>query len=91
MWQRLASLKISCDFSVMGSVTRKRGSLDFSGLSEGIRRVEIICLMLTTSKPSSVSTSQISSAGMTEGRCLITTLTGFWDFGKKEKRMVSGK
>jgi hypothetical protein len=49
MWQ---SYKISWGTSFPG-----RGSIDFSGSSEGDRRVMITCLTLITSKPRSTSVS----------------------------------
>jgi hypothetical protein len=46
---------------------------------------EVICLTLTTSKPSSTSPSEISCAGILLGRWRNTVLIGFNDIGKKVK------
>jgi hypothetical protein len=49
--------------------------------SRGVIRFEDICLTLLTSKPSSISASSISSAGVLEGRCLMTAFYRFLGFG----------
>jgi hypothetical protein len=85
MWQRFGSRKISCDFSDLGRVMRKRGRFEDFGLSGADRRVAVICLTLITSKPRFTSPSDMSSAGVLMGRCRITALIGLSDFGKKEK------
>jgi hypothetical protein len=64
MWQRLGRQKISWDFADLGKVTRKSGrevTLDSSG---GDRRVVVICLTLTTSKPRLTSPSEIFLVGV---------------------------
>jgi hypothetical protein len=68
MWQRLWSLNISCDFAVLGKVIRKKGRFVLVTPSEVDRRVDVICLMLITSKPQFTSPSEISSAGVFCGR-----------------------
>jgi hypothetical protein len=81
MWQRLGRRKVSWDFSVFGKVTRKRDRLMTLGSSGGDRRVAVICLTLTTSKPRLTSPSEISTAGVSCGRWRM----GFSFGGKKEK------
>jgi hypothetical protein len=81
MWQRLGRRKISWDFAVLGKVTRKRSrviTLDSSGSD---RRVVVICLTLTTSKPRLANPSEIPSAGVPCGKWRITAFIGFSDFG----------
>jgi hypothetical protein len=51
VWQRLGKRKITWDFAVLGKVTRNRGSFMIMDSSGGERRVAVICLTLTTSKP----------------------------------------
>jgi hypothetical protein len=54
--------------------------LDSSG---GERRVAVICLTLTTSKPRLTRPSEISSAGVVCGRWLISAFMGFSDLGSR--------
>jgi hypothetical protein len=68
MWQRLGSLKISCNFAVLGKVIRNKGRLLVVVPSEDDLRVDVICLTLITSKPRFTSPSEISSAGVLGGR-----------------------
>jgi hypothetical protein len=82
--QRLDERQISREFAVLGRVTRNRGrsiNLDISGVE---RRVTVICLKLTTSKPRLTRPSEISSAGMLSGRWRIIAFMSFSDLGKKE-------
>jgi hypothetical protein len=53
IWQRPVILKITCNFTILGRVMRERIGLDFSGSSEGDRRVVVIYLTLIASTPSS--------------------------------------
>jgi hypothetical protein len=85
MWQRLGRRKISWDFAVLGKVTRKKGRFIILDSSGGDRRVDVICLTLTTSKPRLTSPSEISSAGVVYGRWRITAFMGFSDLAKKVK------
>jgi hypothetical protein len=84
MWQRVDRRKISCEFAVLGRVRRKRGGFMVLDSSEGERRVALICLMLTTSKPRLTRPSEISSAGVLSGRWRVTAFMGFSVLGKKE-------
>jgi hypothetical protein len=69
-------------FSVLGKVMRKKGRIFGWEPSAFVLRLEDIYLTLTTSYPSSVIASEISLAGVTEGRCLMTALTGLRDLEK---------
>jgi hypothetical protein len=82
MWQRLDSLKICGDFSVLGRVTRNRGKFTILDPS-GDRQVDVICLTLMTSNPRSTSPSEMSWAGVLLGKWRNTALIGFSDFGKR--------
>jgi hypothetical protein len=88
MWQGLGRWKISWDFAVLGKVTKKRGRFIVLDSSGGDRRVVVICLTLTTSKPRLTSPSQMSSAGVFGGRWRITAFIGFSDLRKSEKGEV---
>jgi hypothetical protein len=66
MWQRYWSFKI-WDFAVLGRVIRNKGRFLFALPSEGDWR-EVICLTLITSDPRVTSPSEMSSAGVLEGR-----------------------
>jgi hypothetical protein len=73
MWQRRERWNISWDFAVLGRVTRNSGRL--TGLDpSGDRRVDDICLTLTTSNPRSTSPSEMSCAGVLLGRWRNTAL-----------------
>jgi hypothetical protein len=48
---KVGTLKISCDFAVLGNVIRNKGRFFVFPLSEDGRRVVINCLTLITSKP----------------------------------------
>jgi hypothetical protein len=85
MWQRLGRRKISWDFAVLGKVMRKRGRFVVFGSSGDDRRMVVICLTLTTSKPWFTSPSAMSCAGVLRGKCRITAFMGFSDFGEKAK------
>jgi hypothetical protein len=85
MWQSLDSLKISCDFAILGSVIRNKGRGFVVVPSVGDRRVVVICLTLLTSKPQFTKPSEMSSAGVLGGRCRMTAFMAFWSLGKKEK------
>jgi hypothetical protein len=64
MWQRLGSLKISCDFAILGKVMKnKRWFVGVLPLG-GDQRMVVICLTLITSKPRLISPSDMSSAGV---------------------------
>jgi hypothetical protein len=76
MWQRLGRWNISWDFAVLGKVTRKSGREMTLDSSEGDRRMVVICLTLTTSKPRLTNLSEMSSAGVSFGKFM-----GFYDFG----------
>jgi hypothetical protein len=84
-WQRLGRRKISCDFSVLGRVIRKRGRFADLGSSGDDRRVVVICLTLMTSKLSFASPSDISTAGVLRGRWRMTALIGLSDLVQKVK------
>jgi hypothetical protein len=53
--------------------------------SAGDRWVAGICLALIISKLRFPNPSELSSAGVVNGRYRITTFTGFWDLGEKVK------
>jgi hypothetical protein len=78
----LADGKFLGIFSVRGKVTRKRGRFVILGSSGDDRRVVVICLMLTTSKPRFTGPSDMSSAGVLSGRWRITAFIGFSELGK---------
>jgi hypothetical protein len=81
IWQRLISLNISWDFDIPGKVIRKRGMFTVV-VPFGInRQVVDICLMLLISKPRFTNTSEMSSAGVMNGRCHIRAFVGCWDLG----------
>jgi hypothetical protein len=84
MWQRHGSLKMSCDLALLGRVIRNKGRFLVLVSLEGDLRVVVICLTLTTSNPRFSSPSEISFAGVLDGRWQITAFMGFWDLGKKE-------
>jgi hypothetical protein len=68
MWQRHFRLKISWDFAVLGKMIGNKGRFLAIVPSEGDRRVVVICFTLTTSNPRVTSPSELSSAGVLEGR-----------------------
>jgi hypothetical protein len=78
-------LNISWDFGVLGKVTRKRGRFIVDVPSEDDRRMADICLTLITSKQRSINQSEMSSAGVVNGRWRTTAFIGFWDLGYKVK------
>jgi hypothetical protein len=84
MWQILGNQKISCDFSDLGRVMRKRGMFVDRGSSVDDQLVVVICLTLMTSKPRFTSPSDMSSGGVLMGRWRMTALIGFFDFGKEK-------
>jgi hypothetical protein len=83
MWKRPLSLNISWDIGFLGKVIRNRGMLAWEDPSAEERRVDVICFTLMTSNPRPTKPSEMSSAGVLIGRCLITALIGFWDLGWK--------
>jgi hypothetical protein len=83
MWQRLGRRKISWDFAVLGKVIRNRGRFVILGSSGDDRREVVICLTLNTSKPSSTSPSDISTARVFKGKWRITALIGLSDLGRR--------
>jgi hypothetical protein len=80
-WQRLISLNISWDFAGLGEGIGKRGMLTVVVLFACDRRVIDIFLSLITSKPRFTNPTEMSSAGVENGRCRITAYTGLWDVG----------
>jgi hypothetical protein len=91
MWQRFGIRKISWEFAVLGRVLRNRGRLEIFGSSEDDRRVVVICVTLTTSKPRLTSPSDMSSAGVLIGRCRITAFMGFRVEGVIGQMLTVGK
>jgi hypothetical protein len=77
IWQRLISLNISWGSDTLGKVMRKRGRFTVDVPSAGDRGVADICLMLMTSTLRFTSQSEMSSAGVENGRCHISALIGF--------------
>jgi hypothetical protein len=77
MWQRLASLKISCYFGIPVKVIRNKGRLVVV-VPLGDRRTVIICLMLMTLKPRFTGPSDMSSAGVLWGFSDEAALGYFW-------------
>jgi hypothetical protein len=84
MWQRLDSLKTSCDFAILGRVIRNKGRGFIVAPSVDDWRVVVICLTLITSKTRFTRPSEMSSTGVLGGRCRMTALIGFWNLGKNE-------
>jgi hypothetical protein len=80
-WQRLVSLNTSWDCDVLGKVIRKMGMFTVVVPSAGDQWVADICFTLTASKPRFINPSEMSSAGVVNGRCHITAFIGFWDLG----------
>jgi hypothetical protein len=74
-------LNIPEDFDILGKVMRKRGRYAVDVPSAGDQQVGDICLTLITSKPASTNPSEMSCAGVVNGRCSITAFIGFWDLG----------
>jgi hypothetical protein len=72
MPQWLLNLNISWDFDDLGKVMRTRGRITVDVPSAGDRRTAEICLTLITSKPRLTSPSELSFAGVVNGRCRIT-------------------
>jgi hypothetical protein len=66
---------------VLGKVMRKRGRFTVDVLSAIVRRVADICLKLIMSKPRSTNPSEMSSAGVVNGRCCATAFICFWGLG----------
>jgi hypothetical protein len=85
MWQSAVKRKISWDFSVRGKVIRNRGRFMDKAASDVDRRLVDICLTLIMSKPRSIRQSQMSWAGVFDGRWRITAFMGFSDFGMNVK------
>jgi hypothetical protein len=76
-------LNISWDFVVIGKVIRNKGRLTWDVPSAEDLLVDDICLTLIKSNPRPTKPSEMSSAGVLNGRCRITALMGFWDLGWK--------
>jgi hypothetical protein len=84
MWQRLGRLKISCDFAILGKVTRNRGRFwVVVASSEDDWHVVVICLTLT-SKPRFTSPSHVLSRGIGREVMYSQGFYGFWGLGKEE-------
>jgi hypothetical protein len=79
--QSLVGLNIISDLDVPGKVMRKRGRFGVDVPPSGDRRVADICLTLITSKPVSINPSEISSAGVVNGKCRITAFIDFRNLG----------
>jgi hypothetical protein len=77
IWQRVGGLNISWNFDVLGKVMRKRGRFTVDDPSAGDLRVADSCVALMTSKPRPTNPSEMSSAGLVNGRCRITAFIGF--------------
>jgi hypothetical protein len=86
MWQRLGRRKISWDFAVLGKVTRKRGRFVVLGSSGDDRRVVVICLTLTTSKPRFTSPSDMSLCWDVKRQVSYHRL--YWFFRFREEGVV---
>jgi hypothetical protein len=80
MWHRLVSLKISSDFESLVMVTRKRGrfKVRFPPSAEGWEASHLFHGQHAVAK---VFQTDMSSAGVSIGKCLTTALTGFSDLG----------
>jgi hypothetical protein len=72
--QRLVSLNISWDFDVLGKVIRKRGRFTVDALYASDRRAADVCFTSITSKPKSTNPSEMSSAGVVNGRWISQPL-----------------
>jgi hypothetical protein len=68
VWQRYWSLKISCDFTVLGRVMRNKRRFLVAASWEGDQQEIVNCLTLTTSNPRVTSPSEISCAELLTDR-----------------------